>query len=213
MNETTYVQGTFGNKTSPITRTVYTILSVWFFAVLIMALNETFVYGEGQRPVNILLAITMPVALFALSYSSMVSFREWVLSLDMRRLILLHSLRMVGMGFVFLFFQDRLPALFALPAGSGDAMAAVGALYIGIALYENAAKIPRGRILQWNTFGLVDFVVAVSMGVMTRTGEVLYIETQAGSDIMSQFPLALIPGFFVPFYIITHLIIYMQMKK
>jgi hypothetical protein len=155
----------------------------------------------------------MPVAMYLLAYSTISSFKDWVLSLDMRHLILLHSLRMVGMGFVFLYFQDLLPALFAFPAGIGDAMAAVGALFLGIAIYEGGKAVSNRRIFQWNTFGLIDFVIAVSMGVLTRTGEVLHIEGQAGSDIMSLFPLGVVPGFFVPFYIITHLIIYAQLRQ
>jgi len=131
----------------------------------------------------------------------------------MRQLILLHSWRMVGIGFVFLYFYDRLPALFALPAGLGDAMAAMGALFIGIALYEHTATVSPKRVYLWNMFGLIDFVVAVSMGVMTRTGEVLSFSGQVSSDIMGSFPLALIPGFAVPFYVITHLIIFAQLKR
>ena len=61
-------------------------------------------------------------------------------------------------------------------------------------------------------FGLLDFIIAVSMGMATRTNEWLYFANQASSDIMGQFPLVLIPGFAVPFYIITHLIIYAQLN-
>jgi hypothetical protein len=55
--------------------------------------------------------------------------------------------------------------------------------------------------------------VAVSMGVMTRSGEVLHSSGRVSSDIMGTFPLALIPGFAVPFYVITHLIIYARLKR
>ena len=33
------------------------------------------------------------------------------------------------------------------------------------------------------------------------------------NDIMATFPLVLIPGFAVPMYVITHLIIYAQLKR
>jgi hypothetical protein len=120
---------------------------------------------------------------------------------------------MVGAGFVLLYFYDRLPALFALPAALGDAVTAMGAVFVGIALYERASKVSGKRVYLWNTFGLIDLVVAVSMGVMTRTGEVLHLSGQVSSDIMGTFPLALIPRFAVPFYVITHLVIYAQLKR
>jgi len=198
---------------SAVGRAVLLICAGWFVAVLSMALSGRFDAPAGERPLVILFAVTMPVALYGLAYFSIKVFREWVLNLDMRQLILLHSWRMVGIGFVFLYFYDRLPALFALPAGLGDAMAAIGAVFIGVALYQRAATVSPERVYLWNMFGLIDFVVAVSMGVMTRTGEALYFSGQVSSDILGTFPLALIPGFAVPFYVITHLIIFAQLKR
>ena len=182
-------------------------------AVVAMALSGGFDAAVGERPIAILFAVLTPVVLFSLSYVSINAFRNWVLGLDMRHLILLHSWRMVGMGFVFLFFHERLPALFALPAGLGDAAAAMGAIFLGIALYERAATVSHKRVYLWNTFGLIDFVIAVSLGVMTRAGELLHFSGTVGSEIMGTFPLALIPGFAVPFYVITHLIIYAQLRQ
>ena len=194
-------------------KAVFIISLSWFAVIVATALSGGFETDTGERPLIMLLAVLMPVAVFSIAYLNMKIFKDWVLALDMRRLILMHSWRMVGTGFVFLYFQDRLPALFALPAGLGDAMAAIGALFLGIALYERAETVTRKRIFFWNTFGLIDFVIAVSMGVLTREGEVLYFSGQAGSNIMGSFPLVLIPGFAVPFYVITHLIIYAQLKR
>jgi hypothetical protein len=195
-----------------IGKAVFIICLTWLLAIVVTALSGGFDASAGERPLAILFAVLMPVAVFAVSYLNIESFREWVLALDMRQLILLHSWRMVGMGFVFLYFQDLLPALFALPAGIGDGMTAVGALFLGVAMYERAGEVSIKRVFLWNTFGLVDFVIAVSMGILTRTGEVLNFSGQAGSEITGVFPLALIPGFAVPFYVITHLIIYAQLK-
>ena len=196
-----------------VARVVFLICLGWFAAVLGTALSGGFNAPAGERPLAILVAVMMPAIVYGTGYFSIKAFRDWVLNLDMRHLILLHSWRMVGMGFVFLYFHDRLPALFALPAGLGDAMAAMGAVFLGIALYDRAASVSRTRVYLWNMFGLIDFVVAVSMGVMTRTGEVLHSSGQVSSDIMGTFPLALIPGFAVPFFVITHLIIYAQLKQ
>ncbi len=185
----------------------------WFLAVAAMALAGLFDAAPGERPWLILAAVVLPIVAFSASYRGIGTFRSWVLALDARHLILLHSWRMIGMGFVFLYFHDRLPALFALPAGLGDAMAAVGAVYLGIAMYEKAETVTRRRILTWNAFGLLDFVVAVSLGVLTRSGEALHFNGQVGSEIMGTFPLALIPAFAVPFLVITHLIVYVQLRR
>ena len=196
-----------------VARYVLLACSGWFLAVLATALSGGFDAQAGERPVTILGAVLMPVIVFGVSYLGIKPFRQWVLGLDMRHLILLHAWRMIGMGFVFLYFQDRLPGLFALPAGLGDAMAATGAIFLAIAMYERASSITRLRIFTWNTFGLIDFLLAVSLGVMTRAGEVLQFNGTADSNIMGTFPLALIPAFAVPFYVITHLIIYAQLMR
>lgn len=199
--------------TSVVTRSVLLICTGWFLSVFAIALSGGFDASVGERPIAVLAAILVPVTVFSLLYLGIKPFRYWVLGLDMRHLILLHSWRMVGMGFVFLYFQDRLPALFALPAGLGDAMAAAGAIFLAIAMYERASLVTPRRILTWNTFGLVDFVAAVSLGVMTRAGDVLHLNGAVDSNIMGSFPLALIPAFAVPFYVITHLIIYAQLLR
>jgi len=212
MNVLVFNSGNEQGISPTVSRVVLLICIGWFAAVLGIALAGGFNAPAGERPLAILLAVTMPVVIYVIAYFRIDAFREWVLSLDMRQLMLLHSWRMVGMGFVLLYFYDRLPALFALPAGLGDAMAAMGAVFIGIALYERAETVSRKWVYLWNTFGLIDFVVAVSLGVMTRTGEALHINGQVSSDIMGTFPLALIPGFAVPFYVVTHLIIYAQLS-
>ena len=199
-------------KVSSVGKSVVMILTGWFLLVLAVALTGNFNVVKGAQPLPTLFAVLMPVGLFGLAYFSLASFKAWVLALDIRHLILLHSWRMVGMGFVFLYFQNKLPALFALPAGLGDAMAAMGALFLGIALYDQAEKISKNKIFMWNTFGLIDFVIAISMGLMTRVGEPFHFSGQVGSDIMSTFPLVLIPGFAVPFYVIVHLIIYAKLR-
>ena len=174
MNTLVFESGHQQGISSTVGRTVLLVCVGWFAATLGTALAGGFNAAAGERPLAILLVIAMPVLLYGLGYLGIKSFRDWVLTLDMRQLILLHSWRMVGIGFVFLYFYDRLPALFALPAGLGDAMAAMGAVFVAIALYQNAATVSPGRIYLWNTLGLIDFAVAVSLGVLTRTGEVLH---------------------------------------
>ena len=213
MNTLIFDSRTERDRSPGVGRAVLMTTTGWFAVVLSMALAGAFETAAGERPFAILIAVILPVAIYGMAYLGLNAFRAWVLALDMRPLILLHSWRMVGAGFVMLYFYDRLPALFALPAGVGDAMVAVAAVFVGIALYQRPETVPRYRIYLWNTFGLVDFIVAVSLGVLTRTGEILHAGAQAGSDIMSSFPLALIPGFAVPFYFITHLIIYAQLRR
>ena len=193
-----------------LTQKILLLVAVWFGVVMWAALTGQFQPPAGQPPALLLAAFVTPSLVFVVAYLFSEQIRDWLASLDLRHLVLIHSWRMLGMGFVFLYFHDRLPAVFAIPAGLGDALVAISALLLGISLYEG--RLPRRRVLLWNSFGVLDFLVAVSTGVLSRTDGMLYLATQPGSDIMSTFPLAMIPGFAAGLYFATHLMIYLKLR-
>lgn len=197
--------------TTTVSVAVFAGLMIWFALALALSLGGVFDTAAGPIPTTLLAGIALPLMAFGLLYRLSTGFRNTVLTVDIRALILLHSWRMLGLGFVFLYFYDILSGWFALPAGLGDAATAVAALFLGIALY-NGKSIARKTIRAWNTFGLLDFVVAVTMGVLTRPGMGIIDDTLTSAP-MGEFPLALIPGFAVPFFIITHLIIHLKLAQ
>lgn len=112
---------------------------------------------------------------------------------------------MPGLGFVLLYADNVLPGIFALPAGLGDAMAAVGATFIGIKLLY-ASEVSKQSLLRWNSYGLIDFLSAITVGTLLRSS---LLGGTSSIDPLSSLPLSLIPTLVVPFYIITHLIIFL----
>jgi len=67
--------------------------------------------------------------------------------------------------------------------------------------------IAKRQLLAWNAFGIFDFVIAVAIGTLSRSGELLHFSGTISSDAMGSIPLVLIPGFVVPLYLITHFIV------
>ena len=116
---------------------------------------------------------------------------------------------MLGLGFLFLYAYDVLPGLFAWLAGLGDAMAAVGATVIGIRLLRGD-EVAKQSLLRWNSYGLLDFLIAVTAGTVLRSS---LLGGAVTTDPLSSLPLSLIPTLVVPFYIITHLIIFLQLRE
>lgn len=185
------------------------VLVIWGAGVAYAAARGWFYGRPGEPPVAMLAALGFPVLTFVFGYAFSPRFRHWVLQLDRRRLVLLHTWRMLGLAFVFLYFAGQLPALFAYLAGIGDALVALGATLL-VMTWLDRPVVPAGRgLLVWNTFGLLDFVVAVSVGVLTRSGAPLDMGA-VDSNLMGTFPLVMIPAFIVPLFVITHLIIYLQ---
>ena len=74
-------------------------------------------------------------------------------------------------------------------------------------------RVSRKWVFRWNSFGLLDFIVAVSVGVLTRQGALLVPASGLNSDLMAQFPFVLIPAFLVQVFTLTHIIIYLQLRN
>ncbi|MCB1760029.1 MAG: hypothetical protein KDI68_09670 [Gammaproteobacteria bacterium] len=192
---------------SPVIR----VLGIWFVLAMGLVISGAFRPAQGVPPLGLVSMVLGPVLLYAVAWWRSDEFRHWVLSIDMRLLMATHAMRMVGMGFVFMWFYGQLPAVFALPAGLGDAMAAVGGLYLAILLYSGV-RVSRAAVWRWNSFGLLDFIVAVGAGALAAPGALLDFGGEATSLPMTVFPMAIIPAFFVPLFTLTHLAIYAQLK-
>jgi hypothetical protein len=179
-------------------------IALWFLAALGLGLAGAFQREVAGLPLTLMVGVTLPLVAFGVALRVSPSVRAWVGALDIRPLVLLHTWRMLGLGFVFLAAYGALSPVFATHAGYGDAVAAVWALWLGVALYQGRATLR--SVYLWSAFGLLDFVVAVSLGILARPGVGVFDEA-ASTAPMGELPLALIPGFVVPFLVITHWIV------
>jgi hypothetical protein len=181
------------------------LLLAWVTGTVVLAATGSLAANDLLMP----LLIITPVAGFALAYRANPGFRSFVLSLDTGVLVILHSWRMLGLGFVLLYAYNVLPGMFALLAGLGDAMAAVGATFIGIKLLRGS-EVSKQSLLRWNSYGLIDFLIAITVGTLLRSS---LLGGTTSTDPLSSLPLSLIPTLVVPFYIITHLVIFLQLRE
>jgi hypothetical protein len=121
-----------------------------------------------------------------------------------------HLWRLVGLGFIIGWYLGALPAGFAIPEGLGDIIAALGALALVRSLAAGAT--PRAWLLAWNVFGLVDLVTAISLGVLYSNGPLgLLSEGSVTTRPMVTFPVSLIPSFFVPLFILLHVLTFTRL--
>jgi hypothetical protein len=107
--------------------------------------------------------------------------------------------------------EGRLPPTFATYAGWGDIGVAVLAVPLAWAVHARVAGW-RALTLAWNTLGLLDLLVAVTLGVGSATASPLrFIHESPESSTMATLPWVLVPGFLVPVYVLTHLAIFAQL--
>jgi hypothetical protein len=185
------------------------VLVAWFLFALGGSLLG--VFDSGPRPPVLLgLAFVVPVAAFVACYLTSARFREFVLSLDLRALSLAQSFRVVGIVFVILYLLGALPGAFALPAGWGDFAIGITAPLVA---WSWKRPFPSWTFIVWNVLGSLDLVNAMSLGVLASASPVGILAGDVTTRLMGQFPLSLIPTFFVPLFLILHLICFVRVGK
>jgi hypothetical protein len=176
-------------------------LSLWAVVATGLAYRGSFQPPDAVSapPVGINLVVVLTVLFVSLATSP--SLRR--LLTRQANLIRLHLWRLVGIVFLALMVTGQMPALWALPAGIGDIVVAVTAPWV--ARHVDAPQ-GRRRAMFWNLFGMADLIVAVGLGIMTNPGPTQVFETVPTSELITHFPLALVPAFLVPLAFVLHVI-------
>lgn len=199
-----------GLRSQPIL--VVLTMAFWLAGALALSLGGTLQAAAGAPPLRLLAAATLPVAVFLLWYRASPAFRDWILAVDLRVVVMLQAWRVVGGVFLVLFAFGHLPGLFAWPAGLGDVAIGLTAPFVALALMRHPQHAAGRGFLVWNLLGIFDFVAAVATGTVA-TGLVPGLVTGVTSAAMSASPLSLIPGFLVPLFTILHLVAILQARR
>jgi hypothetical protein len=192
-----------------------TVAAAGLWIGLAIALATTGIYAATATPVPVVGVMVMlpPVAIGAAALLS-ASVRETLQAVPAPLLIGLNSLRILPGGFmVLLALQGRLSGPFPQSAGWGDVIVGVAAIPLMIATARNFAA-NRGAVLAWNIAGLLDLAAAVALGVVSAPASPLQIfGGSTGSEAIWSLPWSNIPTLLVPFYIVTHGIIFAQLAR
>jgi len=70
-----------------------------------------------------------------------------------------------------------------------------------------------GALLGWNVLGLLNLVVAVSLGAMSAPGPIRLFAAEPGSGIMTTLPWIIIPCFLVPALAFVHLTVLWRLRE
>jgi hypothetical protein len=88
---------------------------------------------------------------------------------------------------------------------------------IGAAAFPVAARLDtpggRQRAVVFNVLGLLDLVVAIGLGITVNPGPAQLFHTIPGAELLTRFPLALVPGFLVPLAFMVHFVSLWQLRR
>jgi hypothetical protein len=187
------------------------VIFFWLVLAFILGANQTFVREPGVPPLPILAGVLIPIFVFLIAFWSAGSFRDFVMSLDLQLAAGMQAWRFAGLGFIALYAYGILPGLFAWPAGLGDMAIGVTASWIVIALKQRPDFAASRFFRIWNLMGILDLVVAVSLGAFSAAFGIGISEAITAFP-MSQLPLVIIPVFLVPLFFMLHIVSLLQAR-
>jgi hypothetical protein len=184
----------------------------WLGAAVFFGASGRLAFTPNFRAplIGILLAVPLVTAgLLALTSKKV---RASLLGIPPELLIGLNAMRILGVLFLLDFLVGSLSGPFPFSAGLGDII--TGLLAIPLAVRIVRSKEPSVRtIALWNAFGVLDLIVAVGLGITSAAGSPLQlIHAGVGSQAMQYLPLCLVPTVLVPFYLLTHAIVAVQLR-
>jgi hypothetical protein len=183
------------------------VLGGWFSASAVIAdhgwYHQEIGHGVPWLPVavlgffGLLLALRkIPIVARALTAPGMTRYLE-----------VPHTFRVAGVAFLITMALGHLSWLFALPAGLGDIATGLAAPLV---IRQLARGGGRGAARWLNAFGMVDLVLALTLGAIT--GYQL-VGVPAASASITELPFALIPTAGVPLLFTLHLTAVSKLAK
>ena len=204
----TLTLGTHGQSGKPFEAGAWAIgvmLAAWLALVVVLGAGGNFVSAPGELPRPIALGVAAPIVVFLIALAMSRSVRDFALEANLPLLTAIQAWRFAGLGFIALYAYGVLPGVFAWPAGLGDIAIGLTAPWMAAALIRRPAFAASRAFVIWNLLGILDLVVAVGTGAygsMSATGAAGEITTRP----MAELPLVLIPAYFVPIFVMLHVV-------
>ncbi len=183
-------------------RPFLTVLAVWFVLACVAGMTGRLAALAPPLPQLMIGALTFALVLYGVLHRGL---REWLAHVNLRPFVAFHLTRFVGIAFLVLYSRGQLVGEFAVTAGWGDLIAAVGALAI-VLLLPNPESRP-GLLFLWNAYGLADILSVV----ITATR--IAMRTPADIAPLLQFPMSLVPTFVVPMLIASHVLVFWRLRR
>lgn len=184
-------------------------LAIWFVLIVSLGATGAFIGRPGAPPFGIAMGVTVPLLVFFTCLRLWATFRDFILSLDLRLIVGMQAWRWAGLGFIFLYAYKVLPGLFALPAGLGDMAVGFTAPLMILGLTRPREFAAGRAFVRWNWLGILDLVVALCLGATLAVVSPGAISTAP----MAALPLLIVPVFLVPLFLMLHATALMQSRR
>lgn len=183
----------------------------WLLLSLVLGSSGVFRAGPSTLFPVIALGIAVPILVGMLLLKHSPTLNRAIELVPIPWLVGVQLYRAFGFIFLALYAIGKLPAEFAFPAGVGDVLVGVTAPIVGY-LFFKGYRWSCLAVLGWNVVGIADLVVAVTFGFLSSPGPFHLLSIDTPNELITAFPLILVPVFAVPLSIMLHLATLKRLK-
>jgi len=187
-------------------------LTLWLAVVWNLAVGGVFQPIRVARLPRLPIAIFAPVIVGLLVVWRSKSIAAFLDATPGSWLIALQVYRIFGGIFIVNWAIGAAPGLFAWPAGIGDMLTGIMALPVALSLASGTKK-SRRTAMAWNIFGLLDFAVATTLGILSTPGPLQIFGFEIPTALLGAYPTVMTPAFTVPSSILLHALSIRQLRR
>ena len=179
------------------------VVFIWLGVALVVGATGVLRQSPIQPP-GIAVALTI-AALLVIRISPRA--RAGVQSVGPGPFVLFHLVRIAaGAYFLVLGARGVLPREFTMPAGWGDILVGIGALWVLMRCLPVRTAWQQVALLVWNVAGLLDILGVLGNAVR------LYARNPSFVEPFMSLPLAILPTFVVPIVIVSHVLLFQWVR-
>ena len=187
-------------------------LAAWFAAALALAALDVFKSTPDRSVPVIAFGIALPTIAGGLLLARASAVRGAVRRVPLPALVGVQAFRVFGFVFLIAFAQDRMPLVFALPAGIGDIAVGLAAPLVAFYLARRGGRGGRTAALLWSLAGLADLVLAVTLGFLSAPSPFQHLALSHPNAAITTFPYVLVPVFAVPIAVVLHVAVLWRLR-
>ena len=197
-------QGQTLRKDAQIVMAYLTCLLIWGLLTSLIAVQDGYVATTQYFAMN--LATFAPLIIsgcFLLHPTSRQVFERWLASISLRELTWIHLVRLAAIGTIMKMLRGALPGHFIVPIGIPDFILALTVPLIDWLVFRRRIA-GRKVLIVWNVIGFVLFFPTLVLLYLSVPSPIRIFFDEPNTYEVFQFPMALVPSFLAPLFIIIH---------
>jgi hypothetical protein len=178
---------------------------IWLLLQGLLSFNSVYATHLDFFPPKMVLLGLGPFFIFIAFLFILKKGREWVDSLPLTYLYLVHAVRIpIEFCLYFLFLGKTIPEIMTFEGRNWDILAGVSSLLVYI-LIRKAKQLPKKLLITWNLIGIALLFNIILISLFSFPSPIQKFGLTQPNIAMLHFPFSWLPTFIVPLVLFAHL--------